>query len=338
VSPAPSRPRRLVLTVTLNAALDLTYRVDRLTPGATHRVEDIAARAGGKGVNVARVLHALGEPVLATGLAGGATGARLRALLAADGVPEEFVPIADESRRTVVICAGDGAEPTGFWEPGPRVTATEWRTFVERYQALLAGSSVVTLNGSLPPGVPQDGYATLIALARAAGVPTVLDADGEPLRLGVAAGPDLVKPNALELSMLHGAALGRKVLVDSPAGAEAAAAAARELGAGAVVASLASVGVVAATGDGCWHAAPPERVNGNPTGAGDACVAGLARGLLLRQAWPERLRDAVALSAAAVASPVAGEFSFDDYQRLYAAVSVQPLPPARKTTISTEVT
>lgn len=311
----------MILTVTLNAALDVTYQVDALTPHTAHRVATIAERAGGKGVNVARVLHALGEPVLVTGLAGGATGARLLTLLAADGVPEAFAPIAGESRRTVVVAAADG-EATGFWEPGPVVAADEWDAFLDRYRKLLPAASVVALCGSLPPGVPVDGYATLISLARAGNVPTVLDADGEPLRHGVYAGPDVVKPNAGELSRLHTAALGRRVFVGSLVEAVAAATAIRDLGADTVVASLASAGLVATNKDGVWHAVPPHRVDGNPTGAGDACVAALTRGLAHGQPWPERLRDAVALSAAAVHAPVAGELSLTDYQRLRAAVTV----------------
>src|SRR5690349_8985145 len=117
----------MILTVTPNAALDVTYQVDSLTPYATHRVSQVAERAGGKGVNVARVLHSLGEPVLATGLAGGPTGVRLRELLAADTVAEAFLPVAGNARRTVVVA--DRADATGFWEPGPIVTAAEWSAF-----------------------------------------------------------------------------------------------------------------------------------------------------------------------------------------------------------------
>jgi tagatose 6-phosphate kinase len=314
----------VILTVTLNAALDVTYGVDALRPGATHRVSTVTERAGGKGVNVARLLHALGEPVVATGLAGGATGARIRDLLAGAGVPEAFTPIVGESRRTVVVTSADG-EPTGFWEPGPRVAAQEWEAFLERYLRLLAEAEVVALSGSLPPGVPDDGYATLIGLARSAGAATILDADGGPAYLGIRARPDVVKPNARELSALHGIILRRRIQIGSVPEARDAAAAVRHLGARTVVASLGAAGLVADTGDRVFHATPPERATGNPTGAGDACVAALARGLRDGQPWPERLRDAVALSAAAVVAPVAGELSPTDYERLHAAVSITEL-------------
>jgi tagatose 6-phosphate kinase len=301
----------MILTVTLNAALDVTYRVPALVPGRTHRVTEVAERPGGKGLNVARVLHALGEPVVATGLVGGACGERIRSLLAAEGVRDAFVAIAAESRRTVVVA--DGTRATGLWEPGPTVRADEWSGFLRRFAALACVARVVVLSGSLPPGVPADGYAVLVDLARSAGAQTVLDADGAALRHGLAAGPDLVKPNAEELAGL----VGRPVSAANGIDPVKAVGEVRSLGAREAVASLGSAGLVAATADGVVRRAfLPEPVAGNPTGAGDACVAALARGMIHRHPWPERLRDAVALSAAAVVAPVAGSVNLPDYRRL----------------------
>jgi tagatose 6-phosphate kinase len=299
----------MIITVTLNPALDLTYTVDALVPHGTHRVAAVAERPGGKGLNVAGVLHALGEPVLATGLLGGTTGGRIAELLDADGVPARFCLIAGETRRTVAVADHDDA--TGFWEPGPRITSREWAAFLDHFRELLGTASVVALCGSLPPGVPIDGYATLIRAAARAGVRTVLDTSGEALRRGLAAAPDLAKPNDSELSGL----LGRD-RVD------------RErilaLGAPAVVISRGPDGLLALTADGDWQAAPPERLAGNPTGAGDACVAALTRGLRDATPWPGLLADAVALSAAAVSAPVAGAIDHHTYHRLRLAVEVRP--------------
>ena len=306
----------MILTVTLNAALDVTYRVPALVPGRAHRVTEVAERPGGKGVNVARVLHALGEPVVATGLAGGACGERIRSLLAAEGVRDAFVTIAAESRRTVVVA--DGAGVTGLWEPGPTVRADEWSAFLGRFAALAHVARVVVLSGSLPPGVPMDGYGVLVDLARSAGAQTVLDADGAALRYGLAAGPDVVKPNAEELAGLVGRPVGDGTDAVKAVGEV------RSLGARQAVASLGSAGLVAATADGVVRRAfLPEPVAGNPTGAGDACVAALARGMLHRHPWAERLRDAVALSAAAVVAPVAGSVHLPDYRRLRRAAIIE---------------
>jgi tagatose 6-phosphate kinase len=315
----------VILTVTLNAALDVTYHVPALRAGRAHRVSRVDERAGGKGVNAARVLHTLGEPVIATGLVGGGTGASIRTLLG--DLRHSFVDIAQPSRRTTVIT--DGTDGTGFWEPGPQVSVAEWSAFVAHYTALLRVARVVVLAGSLPPGVPADAYQDLVQLARGAGVPSVLDASGEPLRAGLAAGPDVVKPNAHELAVATGMAVGALPEAEELALSEAVdAAEALRAAAGrqtAVVASLGRHGLLASTVDGRWHAQPAAPLTGNPTGAGDAAVAALARGLAYRLPWPQRLFDAVGLSGAAVVSPVAGNVTREDYQRLRRAATVREL-------------
>lgn len=292
----------MILAVTLNPALDITYRVDALHPHTAHRVGSVSERPGGKGLNVARVLVQLGVPVLATGLLGGATGARVTELL--DGVEHSFWPIGGETRRTVTVV--DARDATGFWEPGPEVGPAEWEQFRSHFAMLLAGVKVVTMSGSLPLGVPIDAYAQLIAAARQAGVISILDAEGAALELGVSAGPDIVKPNRDELGELT----------------------ARELlnqGARAVVASKGEEGLEAVTPSGTWRAYPPERVFGNPTGAGDACVAALARGITAGHSWGQLVSEAVAVSAAAVASPVAGHIDEQAYARFQPAVNVEEM-------------
>lgn len=305
----------MILTVTLNAALDITHRVDRLRPHASNRVSSATQRAGGKGVNVARVLHALGERTAVTGLAGGPTGAAMRADLAAAGITDHLVPIGGESRRTVAVV--DDRDTTILLEPGPRVTSAEWARFTRRYRELLGGARAVVLSGSLPPGVPADAYGVLVALARAAGVPVLLDADGEALLAALAEGPDVVKPNVHELAAVTGGA-------DPVAGAATLTAA----GARAVVVSLGPEGLLAHTPAGVWRARPPAPVAGNPTGAGDAAVAALALGLIAGQSWPERLVAAVALSAAAVAAPLAGDFDPAVRRTLLDTVTVNSVPPS----------
>jgi tagatose 6-phosphate kinase len=299
----------MIVTVTLNPALDLTYAVGALIPHGTHRVSAVAERPGGKGLNVARVLHTLGEPVLATGLLGGGTGDRVAALLAAEGVPASFVPIAGETRRTVAVV--DPGDATGFWEPGPRITPAEWARFVAHFRDLLGGTAVVALSGSLPPGVPTDGYAVLIRLAAAAGVATVLDTSGEALRHGLRAGPSLAKPNAAELTALLPGAQ-----TDRPGSGADLVRAVRALATGTVVVSRGADGLLAVGRDSFWACAPPVPITGNPTGAGDACVAALARGLRDRTPMDDLLADAVALSAAAVAAPVAGAIDLAMYQQM----------------------
>ncbi|MEU3597413.1 1-phosphofructokinase family hexose kinase [Streptomyces sp. NPDC006798] len=300
-----------ILTVTLNAALDITYRVPVLTPRASHRVSDVVERPGGKGINVARVLAALGYDTVVTGFAGGPAGTVLRQLLAPLAPYDALVPVARTSRRTVAVVDGSGGDTTQFNEPGPLVSPEEWARFTGVYEALLKDADAVALCGSLPPGIHVGAYAELVRRAHAHDVPVVLDTDGEPLRRGIAARPDLVKPNADELAGLTGAREPLRAVLG-----------ARRRGARAVAASFGADGLLAATADGVWRAAPSAPVRGNPTGAGDSAVAALLAGLVDGVPWPERLVRAVALSAATVLAPAAGEFDAAAYERLLTDVTV----------------
>ncbi|MGW5429474.1 1-phosphofructokinase family hexose kinase [Streptomyces sp. NPDC004059] len=302
----------MILTVTLNTALDLTYRVRSLRPHASHRVSEVVERPGGKGVNVARVLAALGREVTVTGFAGGGTGRAIRDRLG--GIPrltDALVPVAGASRRTIAVVDELSGDTTQLNEPGPPIAPAEWGAFLDRYEELLPSASAVALCGSLPPGVPVGAYANLVRAARSAGLPVLLDTSGEPLRRGVAARPDLIKPNADELAELTGSHDPLRATQD-----------ARRRGAHAVVASLGARGLLALTPEGRWHAVPPVPEHGNPTGAGDSAVAGLLSGLLDQLPWPDRLTRAVALSAATVRSPTAGDFDHAAYEKFLARVSV----------------
>lgn len=303
----------MILTVTLNAALDITYRLPRLRPHSTNRITEVSERPGGKGLNVSRVLAALGHRTVATGFVGGDTGDALRALLADTGVTDALVPVGGATRRTVAVVDAATKDTTQLNEPGPTVSPAEWDTFLGTYRELLGGARAVALCGSLPPGVPVDVYARLTRAARSAGVPVLLDTSGEPLRRGLAARPDLAKPNADELAALTGSTEPLRAARD-----------ARRRGAHAVVASLGPRGMLAVTADGVWQAAPPQRIAGNPTGAGDSAVAGLLSGLVEGLPWPDRLARAVALSAATVRAPAAGEFDPATYEELLRIVRAAP--------------
>ena len=306
----------MIGVVCLNPALDVTHHVAAVDWSGVNRPDGVYARPGGKGLNVARALHALGVEVLVMGVAGGATGEAVTTGLAALAVPAAFTRVAGETRRTFTVVDGRTGHEAAFNEPGPVIAADGYAEFRDRYASALAGCAAVVLSGSLPPGLAPGSYAELTAMAVAAGVPVLLDAHGDALALGAAAGPAIVKPNLAELEMFAGRPL---------AGAPAVAAAAAELraaGPQAVVVSLGPGGLYADTGDGCWQAVPPTVVAGNATGAGDAAAAGLAYGLALGQPWDERVRHAVALGTAAALAPVAGEFNPSDYAALLDATVV----------------
>lgn len=307
----------MILTVTLNAALDVTYAVDALVPHSSHRVAADRQRAGGKGINVSRVLTALEQPTVVTGFSGGPTGALIRAELREAGLYDELVTVGGDSRRTITVVSREDGDATVFNEAGPPIEPIEWEVFKARYARLLRDAEVVVLSGSLPPGLPSTAYAQLIRLAAKAGAATVLDTSGPALRAALRAGPDVVKPNAAELAA-----------VTSRQDIPTASAELRTMGARAVVASSGPVGLLAVTPHGIWRATPPERLAGNPTGAGDACVAALAAGLAAGAPWPGIVRDAVALSAAAVVAPVAGDFDGHTYHRLRSDVAVEEVHAA----------
>jgi tagatose 6-phosphate kinase len=300
----------VIIVVCLNPALDVTHHVDAVDWGGVNRPRAVRARPGGKGLNVARTLHALGVDVLVLGLAGGITGAGVEAALRERCVPAALTPVAGETRRTFSVV--DDSRVTAFYEPGPTVGEEEFAGFRRGYEQALDGAAAVVLSGSLPPGLEAGTYATLI---QAAGIPAVLDTHGEALRLGAAAGAAIAKPNLAELESLSGHPLATPDEVIAAAG--------QLRGAQAVVVTLGLDGLLAATGNGCWRARVPAAVTGNATGAGDAVAAALAHGLVLGRPWDERLRHAAALGAATAAAPVAGEFRRQDYLGALTAVTVE---------------
>jgi 1-phosphofructokinase family hexose kinase len=321
----------MIVVVTLNPALDVTHYVDRADWSGVNRPHEVHVRAGGKGLNVARALRALGQPVRLTGLAGGCNGKALTAGLDGSGIMADLTAIAGETRRTFVVADNARGQTALFNEPGPVISDAEYRAFAVAFARALPGAALVVLSGSLPPGVPDDAYARLIARAARAGVPVILDASGQALRLGAAAGPALIKPNLAELEAAAGHELRAGQDPDLPAIERAARGlAATGAGSAAVVVSLGTAGLLATGPEGTWHARPPGAVAGNATGAGDAVVAGLADSLVRGQAWPARLRHAVALGSAAAAAPVAGEFAAADYERLVTAIEVVGTPAGRR--------
>ncbi len=194
----------MIITVTLNAALDKTLEVPNFTPGRRHRTVDQTTMPGGKGVNIARALKRLGQPVIATGLAGGATGSRIVEGLGDEAILNGFVRVREDSRTNTAVRAPPPGSHTEINERGPSVSATELELFREKLLYLAKGASICVFAGSLPRGVEPDIYAGLIREVKRIGVLTILDTDGDPLRLAMRAEPDVVSPNELECEELVG--------------------------------------------------------------------------------------------------------------------------------------
>jgi tagatose 6-phosphate kinase len=323
-----------VVCAALNPALDITYVSPRFVTGEANRVGRAHTRPGGKAVNVARLLSQAGHHVIVTGLAGGPVGDEIVRQLADAEIPHRFTRCAAASRRTVSAFSVEDGSATGYNESGPPITAAEWAQFTDDFAVLVGGASAAVLSGSLPSGLPADAYRTLAAIAADAGAAVFVDAHAGPLRAALAARPALVKPNEHELAE----AAGLTVPVALP---EAVRAARRLLadGARSVVVSLGQRGLLAVrSDDAAADVARPDRARlsaallavppaqrGNPVGAGDAAVAALVDGELTGRPWPDRLRRAAAMSAAAVRQPVAGEVDPTDVAELEARTVVSEL-------------
>ena len=188
----------MIMTVTLNAAIDQTVAVPNFRLGHRHRAVEATTVAGGKGVNVARALKLLGQPVIATGLAGGPTGTRLMERLTEESILTDFVCIGEESRTNLAVIDPTSGEQTEINERGPDVTDAGARLFLDKLLYLARGAHICVIAGSLPPAVPAAFYARMVEELKALGVETVVDTEGEPLLASLRAEPAAVMPNVLE--------------------------------------------------------------------------------------------------------------------------------------------
>lgn len=305
----------MILCVCLSPAIDVTYRVNGLAVGGTNRAHAVAQRAGGKGVNVARVLHSLGEETAVLAPSGGPAGVELAADLSRCGVASELIPNGAPTRRTVTVLEESTGVATMLAEPAE---IDCWPALIGRAKSAIRSAHVIVISGAIPHGAPPDAMPTLVELARWAGRPVIVDTSGPSLVAALSARPTVVKPNADELVQ---ACAG-----DDPFRAACTLARTHRT---TVIASLGADGLIAATEHEAWRARPARALTGNPTGAGDALVAGLARGLRRGSAFADMLADSVALSAAAVLSPHAGTVDPAHFADQRTGVLVQPVELVR---------
>lgn len=326
----------MIITITPNPALDITYAVASLTLGESHRISDVVERAGGKGLNVAAVLTSMGRDTIAVAPVGADDRSRFATDLDIRGVPHQFVDSPNPTRRSIAVVEATG-RATLFNEQGAAQPTSVWDAVSQRVSTLAAPGSVLTVSGSLPPGFDPEWVRHLVEGARAAGVLTVLDISGPSLLRALAAGPTLVKPNRSEacetLASIHGGASSSA----SPGEELLAVAAARalvEAGARCAVVSDGADGITVVHEDLILRGWLPTPLRGNPTGAGDALTAALAADLDSggglphgRDAWADVLRRGVAWSAAAVLQLVAGIIDEADVIRLLPTVAIEEITP-----------
>jgi len=283
----------MIITVTPNPSVDRTLELDRVRRGEVLRATATRTDAGGKGVNVTRALIANGISSLAVLPLGGADGRLLRALLEDGGIPHRAVPIRATTRSNVTLSEPSGAV-TKINAPGDALEPVELDALIDATVRSLPGATWLVGCGSLPDGAPADLYATLTERAHAAGVAVAIDSSGAPLAAALEAGPDLIKPNLVELVELVARPL------DTIDDIVAAAQQVRARGAGAVLVSLGARGAVLVDAGTPHLAAPPRVVARSDVGAGDTLLAGF---LAAGGTGADALRSAVAWGAAAVALP-----------------------------------
>jgi 1-phosphofructokinase/tagatose 6-phosphate kinase len=311
----------MIITVTLNAAIDKTLAVPNFRLGRRHRAVEQTSMAGGKGVNVARALKSLGQPVIATGVAGGPNGTRIIEQLTEEAILNDFVRIREESRMSTAVVDPTSGEQTEINERGPLVTEAELELFVDKLLYLAKGAEVCVFSGSLPRGVESDVYARLIAELRKLGVMTVLDSEGDALVLGTRAEPTVVSPNELEAEELVGHEFSDDE--DRLTGLHEIA----ELGAREVVMTSPS-GCLALLGEGERHiyrAALDQLEPVSKVGSGDAFVAGFVAARYGGKPEEECVRFAVACGAESTQHFGAGVLDPREVERLVPEVRVETL-------------
>jgi 1-phosphofructokinase family hexose kinase len=314
----------VIVTVTLNAAIDRTLTVPNFQRGQRHRASQGLTLAGGKGINVARALKRLGVPVVATGLAGGRTGTRIVEELTAEAVLNDFVRIADESRTSTAVVDPTAASYTEINEWGPHVDPEELAMLLDKIEYLSRGADFVVFAGSLPRGVEENFFAEAIRDVNRRGLRAVLDAEGEPLRLGADAEPYLVSPNEREAEGLVGHEFRDEEDV---------------VNALERIADLGPRNVLITSETGCFGLFREERRRTlyrvqaprvepvSAVGSGDVLLAGFLAARISNRPLGDALQDAVAAGAASTFEVGAGRFDPREASRLRNNVRVEELEP-----------
>jgi 1-phosphofructokinase family hexose kinase len=314
----------VIVTVTLNAALDRTLTVPNFLLGQRHRASQVLTLAGGKGINIARALKRLDVPVVATGLAGGRTGVRIVEELTAEAILNDFVRIGDESRTSTAVVDPTANSYSEINEWGPAVRPEELELLHEKLLYLSRGADIVVFAGNLPREVSVPFYADSIRELNRLGVRTVLDSEGEPLRLGAAAEPYLVSPNQVEAEGLIDQELTEDQEVVQALEDIA------ELGPRNVLITQASGAFALLREERSakrYRATAPRVEALSAVGAGDVLLAGFLAALFEGRQPEEALRAAVGAGAASTLEIGAGRFEPREAARLAAGVEVVELEP-----------
>ncbi|MBO1305204.1 tagatose-6-phosphate kinase [Enterococcus sp. 669A] len=300
----------MIVTITMNPSIDISYPLETFQLDTVNRLSNVSKTAGGKGLNVTRVLKQLGHEVTASGLLGGYIGEGIKAELAAAGIDQRFAPIAGNTRNCIAIL--HEGNQTEILESGPVISAEEAEGFLQQLDDLIKQADVLTISGSLPQGLPKDFYVEIIKRCNQANKPAVLDCSGEALKqvLENPYKPYLIKPNREELSDLIGQPMENQASIK--------AALATELFAGIewVVVSLGAHGAIAKHHDTFYQVTIPKISVVNPVGSGDSTIAGFAAAIAEKATDEELLKKGNTLGMLNAQEQTTGAVNLANYQKL----------------------
>jgi tagatose 6-phosphate kinase len=290
---------------------------DRLHLDAVNRAVAVSEHASGKSINVARVLHTLGEEAIATGFLGGDSGKFIREDLTAAGIAQDFIAVGAKTRMCITVMDRSTDAATELVEESREVEKPAWGKLRARLAELMPRAKVLVCSGSLPPGAPLDVYAFCVNRATECAANSIVDGSGEPLRLALASKPLVVKPNRIELAKT----------LDTPIESDAALRDAVKrliaLGPTWAVITQGKAGAIVSDGDRFWRIASPRVKAVNPIGSGDALAAGLASAISRGQRMPEACKLGIACGAANAITPAAGIVRPDDVAELLGQVEIE---------------
>ncbi len=306
----------MIYTITLNPALDRTIWVKKLQIDDPNRVQKEKKFAGGKGIDVSRVLTHLGMPNRALGFLGGYAGMEVEGMLLQEGVYCDFTTIANETRTNIVVNVEETQQQILFSAKGPEVNPAELTAFFRKLENLHP-AELVSISGSLPPNLTPVIYARAIETLKARGAKVLLDTDGENLKIGITGRPNIIKPNIHELSRLCGKELAELPEIVS------AARDIRNLGVDIVLVSMGARGILMVGEGKSLLAVPPQVKVVNTIGAGDSAVAGFLFGLANKMPLEDCLKYAVAAGTATTLQPGTALARPEDIQKLLPGVSLK---------------
>lgn len=310
----------LILTLTINPAIDRNVTADRLVFEDRAYILSTNESAGGRGINAASVIHAFGGKTLAILTSGGKSGERLEALVRAYGFPVEIVPIHNENRTNLTITDKQGLT-VKLNEAGPPMDKRELERLEKATVKRLDKAKWLMLCGSIPPDVPPDFYARLVEVARKKKVRTILDTDGDALSQGIEAKPTAVHVNQGEAERLLETALLTRTHFLEAAGKI------RTLGADSVILSLGSRGAIGANGKSTFEALPPRVDAVCPIGAGDALAAAFTWAMTRKDDFDDAVRWGVAAGTASAKLPGVSFASLEQTEQVYKLVEIRAVSP-----------